>query len=277
MSRLIERSLDVELFDCDVSTCTFPFTTGWRTAPFLVNAHGTGVDSRIDFIDRPSMAMRDGDACCIGAGIRHCITILHPGSGISRWSHIQFTVFASLDLLTVVAPPVILKGRAAIRIGDINTRLTALKQDQRIQAVVQRRILLFEFLSTLLEAGAGMSQDRGLERLRQVQRVAPALGLIDSRLQDPELTVLDLADACQLSASRFRSVFKSAIGSPPQDVLQSRRMRRAEQLLLSSDDKVKAVAALSGWADEFHFSRIFKQLHGMSPRSYREQGRESGL
>ncbi len=272
--RLLEQTLNVEMFGCGVTTCTFPFSTNWRSVPFMVNAHAVGLDSRIEIVDREPLILRDQQAFCIPAGMRHRITLLTPGSAVSSWSHAQFTVLSGVDLLSIAEPLIIISGQAARRLGEINAQLTRIQDDQGINAIVERRILIFQLLALVLPGS--MVAAGNLERIRQIQRLAPALVLIESRLQDPELGIEDLAAACQLSISRFRSVFTSLLGVSPRGHLQVRRMRKAEQLLLGGEEKIRQVAFSAGWADEFHFSRIFKRLHGVSPLAYREQARKSG-
>jgi len=275
LARLIDRTLRCELFDCDATVCTHPYSTGWRTAPFMVCAQGVGVDSRIEFSERPALLLRDGEAFAIPAGVPHCITMLAPVTAMSYWSHLQFTVFSCVDLLEILAPPIILSGAPAVALGSLNRELARLKPVNTLSATVQRRILTLQLLAILIDATT--PSPHRLARLFEIQRVAPALQLIERQLQDSALGIASLGAVSRLSASRFRAVFRAAVGTSPLDYLQSRRMRRAEQLLLGGDERVKAVAALCGWNDEFHFSRIFKRAHGMSPTAYREAGRRSGL
>jgi len=140
---------------------------------------------------------------------------------------------------------------------------------------VHRRALLFNLLDAILSACP--DPNRSLEALREAQRLAPTLTLIAERLGDAELTISELAEAMGLSASRFHALFRSAMGVAPARYIQGQRMARAEQLLLASDLKIREIADRSGWADEFHFSRLFKQLHGLSPQRYREQTGAVGL
>jgi len=45
-------------------------------------------------------------------------------------------------------------------------------------------------------------------------------------------------------------------------------MSRAKELLLTETRKVREVATLVGFKDEFYFSRSFKKMVGISPRHY---------
>jgi transcriptional regulator GlxA family with amidase domain len=52
--------------------------------------------------------------------------------------------------------------------------------------------------------------------------------------------------------------------------LRKLRLARACSLLLSSDKSIGRVAAESGFVNQFHFSRIFKESMGVSPSDYRK-------
>jgi len=47
------------------------------------------------------------------------------------------------------------------------------------------------------------------------------------------------------------------------------RIRHASELLLHFDHKLQQVAAMTGYADSFSFSRAFKRVIGVSPSNYR--------
>ena len=54
-------------------------------------------------------------------------------------------------------------------------------------------------------------------------------------------------------------------------------MNRAAKLLEDPGHTVKQVAAELGFRDAFHFSRAFKNVFGVSPRSFRETFDDSHL
>jgi len=72
-----------------------------------------------------------------------------------------------------------------------------------------------------------------------------------------------------VSTSYFYHLFKLATGSTPNDFLIRARMRRACKLLLNPALSVKEIAHLLGYNDPLYFSRVFKSVSGLPPRSYR--------
>jgi AraC family transcriptional regulator of arabinose operon len=270
---LIERSLAFELFACDLTPVRSPITTGWRTLPTLVVAHVANGADLLEFDDRPPIVMERDQALCVRAGIRHRFTVLNTEPAVSRWAHLQYTVFSSLDLMAVLEPPLTLAGAAAVRVGDCAAELVAAREEQGLRGMSRRTAAAYALLDTIISA---CPQPRlSLESLREVQRVAPALETIEQRIDDPSLGLPELARAISLSVSRCHELFKHALGLSPTAYLRRRRMARAESLLLGTDLKVREIAQRCGWQDEFHFSRLFKKHHGASPLSYRQQVKET--
>jgi AraC family transcriptional regulator len=66
-------------------------------------------------------------------------------------------------------------------------------------------------------------------------------------------------------ASSFRRYYRSSIG----DYLRQRRIEFACHKISTSKDSLVNIALASGFSNQAHFSRIFKQTTGMSPAQYR--------
>lgn len=87
------------------------------------------------------------------------------------------------------------------------------------------------------------------------------------------LTLEEIAGKAALSVSRFSSLFGRHYGEPPMQYLNRRRMNLAAQLLTYHANSCKQVAELTGFTDQFHFSRRFSRFWGVSPRQFREEKR----
>jgi AraC-like DNA-binding protein len=79
-----------------------------------------------------------------------------------------------------------------------------------------------------------------------------------------------LAALVNLSPSRLHQLFKEETGLPPARYLRQLRMRRAEELLETTNLSVKQVMASVGLSDESHFVRDFKKSCGLTPARYRK-------
>jgi transcriptional regulator GlxA family with amidase domain len=86
-----------------------------------------------------------------------------------------------------------------------------------------------------------------------------------------EVPITELAKSVNLSASRFRHLFRDSTGLSPTQYLKVYRLQKAQELLESTFLSVKEVMLRVGFTDKSHFSREFKKLYGLSPINYRSQ------
>jgi AraC-like DNA-binding protein len=259
---------------CDylAGACTpivFPHDTGWRTLPFLVVAQIRGCPSILERTSAPHIALADGDAISVRAGVAHRFR-LRPGTGgESRWSHIAVSALGSLDPLAVLDAPLVLRGASAAAAGRANAALAHIAGATGIATTVRRTALAMAVLAEAVEEAR--PAPGALALLRAAQRLAPALAAIEARLADPALAPSDLAKRVGLSASRFNAVFRRTFGAAPALHIRRLRLTRAQQLLMGSDLRILDVAKRCGFGDVFHFSRLFKQYLGEAPQRYRSR------
>tara|TARA_Y100001933_G_scaffold262971_1_gene322754 strand:- start:102645 stop:103598 length:954 start_codon:yes stop_codon:yes gene_type:complete len=103
----------------------------------------------------------------------------------------------------------------------------------------------------------------------QLQRLAPALEHMAIHYHQ-RLDVTMLAQLCSVSQSHFRKLFTQAMHVSPQDYWQRLRIRMALSLLRSSDQSILQISQQVGFESLSSFNRLFKQIMGTSPRSWRK-------
>jgi AraC-like DNA-binding protein len=87
-----------------------------------------------------------------------------------------------------------------------------------------------------------------------------------------EMDLSEVALAVGMSYETFRKRFLKVVGVTPTRYRTRRRIEAARELLRYSPQMTnRQVAATLGFADEFHFSRRFKEWTGQTPRDFREQ------
>jgi AraC-like DNA-binding protein len=73
------------------------------------------------------------------------------------------------------------------------------------------------------------------------------------------------AEACGVSPAYLSRLFARFASESPKAFLDRLKMDHAAQLLLQNNIPVKQAAAEIGYADVFHFSRVFRKCFGVSP------------
>ncbi|MBU2906830.1 MULTISPECIES: AraC family transcriptional regulator [Arenibacter] len=89
------------------------------------------------------------------------------------------------------------------------------------------------------------------------------------------LSVKQLADFCHLNTDYFSRVFNENFGMRPNKYIQSKRIERAQLLLLSTNNSLKQIAEKVGLENLSYFNRIFKSHTGKTPGVFREEQLEN--
>ncbi|QBD79529.1 helix-turn-helix domain-containing protein [Ktedonosporobacter rubrisoli] len=84
-----------------------------------------------------------------------------------------------------------------------------------------------------------------------------------------DLPLEALAHQTGFSPYHFARLFRETTGESPHQFVLRLRVERARHLLQQTDMPLAHVALESGFANQSHLSRIFKQHLGLTPRAYR--------
>ena len=91
---------------------------------------------------------------------------------------------------------------------------------------------------------------------------------VDSNLDKP-IRSSALATAVRLDPCYFTRLFRTTFGESPLRYVTKRRIERAQNLMLSTNWPLSQIALDCGFADQAHFSRLFRRIAGDSPRAWR--------
>jgi AraC-like DNA-binding protein len=119
-------------------------------------------------------------------------------------------------------------------------------------------------VAELLEQGLGNL----LAKPAYIGLAARAAELIEREL-GASLNGSELARRLGVSRPHLAATFRRSTGQTLHGYVTERRVTRARELLRHSELNVGEVAARLGFKTIFHFSRVFKQETGLSPRQYR--------
>lgn len=82
-----------------------------------------------------------------------------------------------------------------------------------------------------------------------------------------------MAEEYGISASYLRKLFLKYTGMGPKEYHMHIQNQQACRYLTFTDYPVREIAKLCGFYEEYHFSKMFKQLNGVSPTAYRSSQR----
>ena len=126
---------------------------------------------------------------------------------------------------------------------------------------------LYMILDALVQGSANRRKTQGGKLSRFYSQ--EAVSFIEQHYAS-QITVEDMAKKCNLDRSYFGKVFKDAMGQSPQEFLIRYRMNKASSLLIMTDLSVSTISVQVGYPNQLHFSRAFKKIYGVSPRTYRQ-------
>lgn len=112
-----------------------------------------------------------------------------------------------------------------------------------------------------------LTPDAAVRQLRALRWLCPVLQLAGR--SDGRVAVQDVARALSWSATHLRRVFRAALGVSPHQWLLERRLKRAADLLATTEQPVEEVARVAGYESVSHFHRSFKRRFGCTPAQYR--------
>ena len=209
---------------------------------------------------------------CTGAFVLAAAGLLDGRRATTHWAHTG--VMAARHPRVTVDPDVLYvddgtvltsAGKAAAM--DLCLHLVRLDHGSTVANAVARRLVV----PPHREGGQAQfvtAPVPGPGRPDSSQPLAGLLAWALERLDEP-LTVEDLARHARLSSRQLGRRFRAATGTTPLRWLLVQRIRRAQELLETTDHSVETVAARTGMGTAATLRRHFHRTVGVPPDSYR--------
>jgi AraC-like DNA-binding protein len=99
--------------------------------------------------------------------------------------------------------------------------------------------------------------------------IAKAQFIMQQSFEEP-INMEELARELPMGYSSFRKEFKRITDESPNQYLLNLRLERARYLLSTTALNISEIADQTGFRSVFHFSKLFKKKHGLSPGIFRE-------
>lgn len=91
-----------------------------------------------------------------------------------------------------------------------------------------------------------------------------------------EITLQGMCKRLGISPSHFTRLFKASTGFTLIEYVNNMRIKKASELLLSTQRSVSDIAEETGFSSFSYFGKLFRQGHGLSPLQYRKQHAQGG-
>ncbi|WP_233870652.1 AraC family transcriptional regulator [Paraburkholderia adhaesiva] len=148
-----------------------------------------------------------------------------------------------------------------------NSLLPALERPYEVSSMYAEHVMLgaYTYFAQRL-GGMRIPKERpGMLAPWQLRRARDAMA---SQI-DADVSLKTLASESGLSVSHFIRAFKASTGDPPHRWMLRHRVERSKALLRRTEMSVAEVAASCGFADQSHFTRVFKSFVGVSPAAWK--------
>jgi two-component system, response regulator YesN len=164
----------------------------------------------------------------------------------------------------------------ALKLGVINYLLKPIGKKKLIEAVEeavkvmekQVRVGMIEKIVDEKIVDTNNKMDSSKDTIRK------AIAYIDRQLKD-DLTLKDVAAHVHLNPSYFSVLFKEQANLNFSEYVTRRRIQRAKELVISTNLPINGIAEEVGYKTSKYFIKIFKEIEGMTPSTYRKMNNDS--
>ncbi|WP_437222765.1 helix-turn-helix transcriptional regulator [Planctomicrobium sp. SH661] len=111
-----------------------------------------------------------------------------------------------------------------------------------------------------------------VEPLRGDDRLQKVWSKVSRKLHHP-WTLNEMAKIACVSVEHLRRLSTQSLGRTPMQHLTFLRLRRAADLLSTTDDKVSTIGRSVGYENQFAFSDMFQRWSGLRPTAFRQRTR----
>ena len=137
----------------------------------------------------------------------------------------------------------------------------------------QRRVLREKFSSAIINGDISAAtvckeNEKGEAEKRFVDKVTK---MVEENITNPNLNADILCEMLFMSRSQLDRKMKAVTGFTCTNFIIQVRMERAKRMLLNSDEPIGDIAYKCGYMDTSYFSRVFKQVFGVTPSQMRKR------
>lgn len=249
------------------------YSTQWRTMPFHLCSFSPdlsdGSETRIFFRNRDELrTCRRGSIVFIPAGTTHRVDD-RGAPRTSVWLHFRTWMMNGTDIFTWSRALPFIRENPPPEIPGLMNDILRLPKILNTGLSLRLQLCGIALSRHLLELGGVRPENIPDPVSGARERLQPVLEQLDHAERKPDLE--ELAASVNLSVSRFLALFKKEIGISAGQYFKQVQFTRACRLLADPERTAAECAELLGYCDQFHFSRDFHKLSGMTLTEYRRQ------
>lgn len=139
-------------------------------------------------------------------------------------------------------------------------------------AKTPRAHVLHEMMEGMLEVACPSEEqrDRSEGYDSQIKTVRDIQALLTADLKSRK-TIDELAAEFHINKTTLKSTFKTVFGKPVAAYMKEYRIKRAMELLTTTDAPISEIAEAVGYSSASKFTEAFKDVTGMLPKDYKKR------
>jgi len=239
----------------------------WRALPHYVLVYALAGHAEYSDANGNARRVGPGDALILFPGVRHTYPAIR-GDGLTQlWINFRGPVFDLLKAEGILDPsrPIAHVEPLGYWFRRMEDALGAVREPAPGQALTQVMRLLALLADIRLHESARDPGEQERQWLARAQQLIGSEGLA----RRPNWRAI--ARELRASYESFRKRFRRLSGMAPARYWMTRRIEMACQMMIHQNMTNYELASECGFHDEYHFSRRFKQVAGMTPTQFRNQ------
>ena len=151
--------------------------------------------------------------------------------------------------------------------GDAHKIIPEIKDIDVIIAQYNSVEELFELLNHALNRTFDYKESK--KQSKYIDILDKAKTYIHSHYSDPDISLISTSNHVHLSSNHFSTIFSQETGETFIEYLTKTRIKKAMELLKTTNQKSREIAYAVGYNDPHYFSYMFKKATGTTPKEYR--------
>jgi len=170
------------------------------------------------------------------------------------------------SIFEIIKTPFCIDTANFVRAKQIFIELCDLQLEKDALSIIKSKASLLELIYLYLKGSPNIEYK--VSKDGNKQNIENILTYIEENL-DQDLSVGLLAKLINFHPNYFTRMFKTKTGFLPKHYIIHRRMTKASNLLMRTNESIAEIAQKTGFKNQFYFTNAFKKINGLTPSDYR--------